>query len=148
MSFLEEIKSRNVVRVALAYVTMSWLVLQGVDVALNNVDAPDSQRFEISSIVHCKTSNEYFLYLVERGNEATGAYCMATMFNGGQSIAPRATLAATVICCILVLVMRRWSPRWSYTGWTVVRPVMDHYRLANFTRFEGLTSGCSTYFQP
>jgi len=40
MSFFEEIKRRNVVRVALAYVTMSWLVLQGVDVVLNNVDAP------------------------------------------------------------------------------------------------------------
>lgn len=35
-----ELKRRNVVRVAIAYVITSWLLLQVADVVLNNIDAP------------------------------------------------------------------------------------------------------------
>ena len=40
MSFFEELKRRNVFRVAIAYIVMSWLVMQVADVILNNIDAP------------------------------------------------------------------------------------------------------------
>lgn len=35
-----ELKRRNVIRVAIAYVVSAWLVLQVVDVVLNNIEAP------------------------------------------------------------------------------------------------------------
>jgi len=38
---LEELKRRHVFRVALAYVVVSWLVMQVADVILNNIEAPD-----------------------------------------------------------------------------------------------------------
>ena len=41
MSFFAELKRRNVVRVGIAYIVLSWLVLQVVDVVLNNMAAPD-----------------------------------------------------------------------------------------------------------
>jgi hypothetical protein len=40
LSFFEELKRRNVFRVAIAYIVMSWLVMQVADVILNNIDAP------------------------------------------------------------------------------------------------------------
>ena len=40
MSFIAELKRRNVFRVAIAYVIVAWLVLQVADVVLNNVAAP------------------------------------------------------------------------------------------------------------
>jgi TolB-like protein/Tfp pilus assembly protein PilF len=40
MSFLEELKRRNVFRMAIAYAVMSWVILQILDVILNNYDAP------------------------------------------------------------------------------------------------------------
>jgi TolB-like protein/Flp pilus assembly protein TadD len=40
MSFFSELKRRNVFRVGIAYVVVSWLVLQVADVILNNVEAP------------------------------------------------------------------------------------------------------------
>jgi TolB-like protein/Tfp pilus assembly protein PilF len=41
MSFIEELKRRNVFKVGAAYVVMAWLVAQGVDVFLDNFGAPD-----------------------------------------------------------------------------------------------------------
>jgi len=37
----DELKRRNVVRVAVAYLVSAWLVLQVADVILNNIEAPD-----------------------------------------------------------------------------------------------------------
>jgi TolB-like protein/Flp pilus assembly protein TadD len=39
--FLDELKRRNVFRVAVAYLVSAWLVLQVADVVLNNIEAPD-----------------------------------------------------------------------------------------------------------
>ncbi len=41
MSFFQELKRRNVVKVGIAYVVMAWLLVQVADVILNNVEAPD-----------------------------------------------------------------------------------------------------------
>ncbi|MGB5211801.1 MAG: hypothetical protein WBP60_14875, partial [Gammaproteobacteria bacterium] len=41
MSFFEELKRRNVVRVAVLYVVASWLILQVADVLFPNLGAPD-----------------------------------------------------------------------------------------------------------
>lgn len=46
MSFLEELKRRNVFRVGIAYVVVAWLVLQVADVVINNIGAP-SWLFQI-----------------------------------------------------------------------------------------------------
>ncbi|MCW8871779.1 tetratricopeptide repeat protein [Pseudomonadota bacterium] len=40
MSLFNELKRRNVIRVAIAYIVMAWLVLQVADVILNNITAP------------------------------------------------------------------------------------------------------------
>jgi hypothetical protein len=40
MSLFAELKRRNVFRVGIAYVVVSWLVLQVCDVILNNIEAP------------------------------------------------------------------------------------------------------------
>jgi len=40
MSFFEELKRRNVIRVGIAYVIIAWLILQFADVVLNNIEAP------------------------------------------------------------------------------------------------------------
>jgi len=40
MSFFAELKRRNVIRVAIAYVIVAWLILQFADVVLNNIEAP------------------------------------------------------------------------------------------------------------
>jgi len=40
MSFFEELKRRNVFRVAIGYVITAWLLLQVVDLVLENIDAP------------------------------------------------------------------------------------------------------------
>lgn len=40
MSFLDELKRRNVFRAAIAYIVLAWLVLQVADVVLPNLDAP------------------------------------------------------------------------------------------------------------
>jgi len=41
MSLFNELKRRNVFRVAIAYVIVAWLVMQIADVVLNNITAPD-----------------------------------------------------------------------------------------------------------
>lgn len=41
MSFFEELKRRNVFRVAIGYAITAWLLLQFVDLVLENVNAPD-----------------------------------------------------------------------------------------------------------
>jgi len=41
LSFFEELKRRNVVRVGLAYVLIAWLLLQGADFALDLIGAPN-----------------------------------------------------------------------------------------------------------
>jgi TolB-like protein len=41
LSFFEELKRRNVFRVAIGYVITAWLLLQVVDLVLENVNAPD-----------------------------------------------------------------------------------------------------------
>ncbi len=41
MSFIAELKRRNVFKVGAAYVVMAWLIAQGVDVFLENFGAPD-----------------------------------------------------------------------------------------------------------
>ncbi len=40
MSFFNELKRRNVFRVAIAYIVMAWLLMQVADVILNNIEAP------------------------------------------------------------------------------------------------------------
>ncbi len=40
MSFFDELKRRNVIRVGIAYVIVAWLVMQFADVVLNNIQAP------------------------------------------------------------------------------------------------------------
>jgi len=40
LSFFSELKRRNVVRVAIAYLVFSWLILQVSDVILGNIEAP------------------------------------------------------------------------------------------------------------
>ena len=40
MSFIDELKRRNVFKVGVAYVIVAWLLLQLADVVLNNIDAP------------------------------------------------------------------------------------------------------------
>ncbi len=40
MSFFDELKRRNVIRVGIAYVIVAWLVMQFADVVLNNIAAP------------------------------------------------------------------------------------------------------------
>ena len=40
MSFFEELKRRNVIRVGIAYVIIAWLIMQFADVVLNNIEAP------------------------------------------------------------------------------------------------------------
>ena len=39
-SFFEELNRRNVIKVAIAYVVVAWLVKQFSDVILNNIEAP------------------------------------------------------------------------------------------------------------
>ncbi len=41
MSFIDELKRRNVFRVGVAYMIVAWLLLQVADVALNNIEAPN-----------------------------------------------------------------------------------------------------------
>jgi len=41
MSFLSELKRRNVIRVALAYVVAGWLLVQVVEIAADAFAAPD-----------------------------------------------------------------------------------------------------------
>ena len=41
MSFFNELKRRNVIRVGIAYVIVAWLVMQFADVVLNNINAPE-----------------------------------------------------------------------------------------------------------
>jgi TolB-like protein/Tfp pilus assembly protein PilF len=40
LSLFNELKRRNVIRVGIAYVVVSWLVMQFADVVLDNIDAP------------------------------------------------------------------------------------------------------------
>jgi len=40
MSFFNELKRRNVIRVGIAYAVVAWLVMQFADVVLDNIDAP------------------------------------------------------------------------------------------------------------
>ena len=40
MSFFNELKRRNVIRVGIAYVVVGWLVMQFADVVLDNIEAP------------------------------------------------------------------------------------------------------------
>ena len=40
MSFLAELKRRNVFRVGIAYLIVAWLVMQVADVVINNIEAP------------------------------------------------------------------------------------------------------------
>lgn len=39
-NILSELRRRNVIRVALAYIVMAWLLLQVADVVINNIEAP------------------------------------------------------------------------------------------------------------
>ena len=41
MSLFEELKRRNVFRVAIGYVITAWFLLQVIDLVLENVNAPD-----------------------------------------------------------------------------------------------------------
>ena len=41
MSFINELKRRNVFRVGIAYAVASWVLLQVVDLVLENIGAPD-----------------------------------------------------------------------------------------------------------
>ena len=41
MSFFEELKRRNVIRVGMAYVVVAWLIAQVADLALDSFNAPE-----------------------------------------------------------------------------------------------------------
>jgi hypothetical protein len=41
LSLINELKRRNVFKVAVAYIVMAWLVMQVADVILNNIEAPN-----------------------------------------------------------------------------------------------------------
>ena len=41
MSLFDELKRRNVFRVAIGYIITAWLLLQVVDLVLENINAPD-----------------------------------------------------------------------------------------------------------
>lgn len=41
LSFLNELKRRNVFKVGAAYIVVSWLIIQVVDVVISNIGAPD-----------------------------------------------------------------------------------------------------------
>jgi TolB-like protein/Flp pilus assembly protein TadD len=41
LSFINELRRRNVFKVGAAYIVVSWLIIQVVDVAINNIGAPD-----------------------------------------------------------------------------------------------------------
>ncbi len=41
MSLFNELKRRNVIRIAIAYSLTAWVLLQIADVVLNNIEAPD-----------------------------------------------------------------------------------------------------------
>ncbi len=41
MSFIDELKRRNVFRVGIAYAVSAWVLLQIVDLVLENISAPD-----------------------------------------------------------------------------------------------------------
>ncbi len=41
MSFIQELKRRNVFRMAIAYLLVAWVLLQGIDFALEVIDAPN-----------------------------------------------------------------------------------------------------------
>ena len=41
MSFFNELKRRNVFRVAIGYIVSSWLLVQVADLVLENIDSPD-----------------------------------------------------------------------------------------------------------
>ena len=41
LPFIEELKRRNVFRVAVGYIITAWLLLQAVDLVLENINAPD-----------------------------------------------------------------------------------------------------------
>ncbi|MEE4173191.1 MAG: hypothetical protein V2I57_02965 [Xanthomonadales bacterium] len=53
MSFIEELKRRNVFRVGIAYVLLGWVVLQAADFALDLIDAPNwvIQVFFIAGLI-------------------------------------------------------------------------------------------------
>jgi TolB-like protein/Flp pilus assembly protein TadD len=40
MSFIDELKRRNVFKVGIAYIVVAWLMLQVADIILNNIEAP------------------------------------------------------------------------------------------------------------
>jgi hypothetical protein len=40
MGLLQELKRRNVIRVAMAYVVTAWLLMQVADLVLDNIGAP------------------------------------------------------------------------------------------------------------
>jgi TolB-like protein len=50
MSFFNELKRRNVIRVAIAYLVVGWLTMQFADVVLDNIDAP-SWVFQVIMLV-------------------------------------------------------------------------------------------------
>jgi TolB-like protein len=53
MSFIEELKRRNVFRVGIAYVLLGWVVMQAADFALDLIDAPNwiIQVFFIAGLI-------------------------------------------------------------------------------------------------
>src|SRR5210317_1436242 len=53
MSFFDELKRRNVFRVAIGYIITAWLLLQIVDLVLENINAPDwvMQVFMLAMVV-------------------------------------------------------------------------------------------------
>ena len=53
MSFLNELKRRNVFKVGVAYAVASWLLLQMVDLVLENINAPDwiMQVFMLADLI-------------------------------------------------------------------------------------------------
>ncbi len=52
MSFFEELKRRNVIRVGIDYLIVSWMVLQVVDIVLPMLALPESAGRCLSSTIN------------------------------------------------------------------------------------------------
>ncbi len=61
--FFDELKRRNVIRVAVAYVIAAWLVLQVADLVLENISAPAwiMQVFMLAFALGFPTGADFFL---------------------------------------------------------------------------------------
>ena len=53
MSFFNELKRRNVIRVGIAYVIVAWLILQFADVVLNKIRCYHATSRAAAGVISC-----------------------------------------------------------------------------------------------